>query len=301
MIVDNWNLTGYIAIVNHHKEPTMSTYKRHELSQIFPDMDESDIALLADDIKANGQHDLIYLLEGKVLDGWHRYQACLQSGVNPRVANYRGKNPAEFVKSKNWHRRHLTTTQRTFALVQLEEWAERGRPKKPEPGSGLPMKKTESEMADEAGTTDRTVRQAKVVVEHGSAELKEKVTAGEVSLKKAATVAKLPKREQVAALDVEAEESGKVDPVAELERADGEIRKLTEQVKSLSVSDVAKELAKWQAKFYQLEGRLAQCMTTKGEIEKQAKAQGDVLAKVRKMLDVERNGDICRAIMDLKR
>jgi hypothetical protein len=297
VIVDNRNVTGYIAIVNHHKEPTMSTYKRHELSQIFPDMDAEDVEALAADISKNGQHDSIYLLDGKVLDGWHRYQACLLSGVNPRVQDYRGKNPAEFVKSKNWHRRHMNASQRALAVVQLAQWAGTGKPKG-EPGSPLA---TVGKMASEAGTTDRTIQQAKTVEVNGSKALKEMVKDGEVSVKKAAAVAKLPKSKQVAALDVEAEESGKVDTVAELERADGEIRKLTEQVKSLSVSDTAKELSTWQAKFYQLEGRLNQCMTTKGEIEKQAKAQGDVLAKVRKMLNVERNGDICRAIMDLKR
>jgi hypothetical protein len=298
LIVDNRKLTGYIAIVNHHKESPMSTYKRHELSQIFPDMDESEVALLADDIKSNGQHDVIYLLDGKVLDGWHRYQACMRAGVHPMVQDYRGKSPADFVWSKNGHRRNMTASQKALAAVQVFEWADAGKPKG-EPGSPLPMKN--SQLAEIADTTGRTIQQAKTVEVKGSKALKELVKSGEVSVKKAATVAKLPKREQVAALDVEAEESGKVDTVAELERADLEIRKLTEQVKSLSVSDVAKELATWQAKFYQLEGRLAQCMTTKGEIEKQAKAQGDVLAKVRKMLDVERNGDICRAIMDLKR
>lgn len=274
----------------------MTTYKRHELSQIFPDMDESDIALLADDIKSHGQHDLIYLFEGKVLDGWHRYQACLQAGVNPRVQDYRGKNPADFVKSKNWHRRHMNASQRAFAVVQLAEWAGSGKPKG-DLKSPLPTVET---MAVEAGTTERTIQRAKAVEVNGSKALKELVKDGEVSINKAATVAKLPKRAQVAALEVE-EEHNKVDTIAELERADGEIRKLTEQVKSLTVTDVAKELAKWQAKFYQLEGRLNQCMTTKGEIEKQAQGQGEVLARVRKMLNVERNVDICRAIMDLRR
>lgn len=275
----------------------MTTYKRHALSEIFPDMEEDELGALAEDIQANGQQESVWLYKGEILDGWHRYQACALAGVNCRVSEYRGSHPAEFVKSKNWHRRHMNASQRALAVVQLALWAKTGKPKG-EPGSPLA---TVATMASEAGTTDRTIQQAKAVEVNGSKELKELVKDGEVSVKKAAAVAKLPKREQVAALDAEDDAHGKVDLVAELEHADKQLRQLTEQVKALSTNDTAKELVSWQKRFYQLEGRLNQCMTTKGEIEKQAKAQGYVLAKVRKMLDVERNGDICRAIMDLKR
>jgi hypothetical protein len=278
----------------------VSKYKRHALSAIFPDMADDEITALGEDIKANGQQESIWLYKGAILDGWHRYEACMRAGVNPRISDYRGSRPAEFVKSKNWHRRHMNASQRALAVVQLAEWAGAGKPKaNPEPGSGL----SEAVMAKQADTTDRTIRQAKVVAVNGSAALKDLVKDGEVSVKKAAAVAKLPKREQVAALDAEAEKHGahgEVDLVKELEHADKQIRALTAQVESLSKSDQAKESKLWQTRFYELEGRLNQCMATKGEAEKQAKYATGELAKIRKMLDVERNGDICRAIMDLK-
>lgn len=159
-------------------------------------------------------------------------------------------------------------------------------------------------MAKDAGTGERTIRQAKTVAVNGSNALKEKVKAGEISVKKAASVATLPKRDQVAALEAEAEEhgdAGDVDVVAELEHAHADILKLTAQVESLSKSDVGKEALLWQKKFYELEGRLHQCMTTKAEAEKQAKYAMGILKKSAKILGVERFGDIERAIMDLRR
>jgi primosomal protein N'' len=122
-------------------------------------------------------------------------------------------------------------------------------------------------------------------------------------VKKAAAVAKLPKSEQVAALEVAAGAMAEVgvDLVRELEHADTEIRKLTAQVESLSKPDQAAESQKWQQKFYELEGRLNQCMTTKTEAEKSAKYASGMLAKIRKMLGVEKNGEIEAAIMGLRK
>jgi hypothetical protein len=275
----------------------MINYKRHALSQIFPDMPDDEIQALADDIKSNGQHDAIWLMEGKVLDGWHRYKACLMAGVNPRTLEYRGTKPAEFVKSKNWHRRHLNAGQRAHALGLLAEWAAAGRPKKDAPGAPLSV----VAMAKEAGTSERTVDQARAVIAHGSKALNDKVRDGEVSVKKAAAVVKLPKCEQVEALAAIEVDHTKVDAVKELEHADTEIRKLTAQVESLSKPDQAAESQKWQQKFYELEGRLNQCMTTKAEAEKSAKYATGMLAKIRKMLGVEKNGEIEAAIMGLRK
>jgi hypothetical protein len=280
----------------------MTTYKRHALSQIFPDMPADEVQALADDIAANGQHEAVWLFKGTVLDGWQRYQACLLAGKNPRFLNYWGTKPAAFVKSKNWTRRHMTASQRALAVVQLSEWADSGNPIGK--GDSKSPLATVEKMAKDSDTNVRTVQRAKVVEESGSAALKERVKAGRVSVNKAAKVAKLAKREQVSALDAEAEEhgdAGEVDLVAELEHAHAEILKLTAQVESLSTSDVGKEALRWQKMFYELEGRLHQCMATTGQAEKQAKYSSGELAKIRTLLSVERNGDICRAIMELQR
>ena len=54
------------------------TLKRHELSSVFGDMPETDFENLVKSVEQDGFMDsLIRMHDGKVLDGWHRYQAAL--------------------------------------------------------------------------------------------------------------------------------------------------------------------------------------------------------------------------------
>lgn len=171
--------------------------KQHPLSAIFPELADNELQALADDIKAHGMHSAIVLYNGQILDGWHRYQACQIADVNPRTVDYRGSDPVAFVRSANWHRRHLSASQRALAQVQLSEWRLAGR------HSATPSKegvKNQFEMASEAGVGVSTIERAKRVAEHGSAALKNAVKEDEISLNKAAKIAELPKREQAAAI-----------------------------------------------------------------------------------------------------
>ena len=57
-------------------------YQQHPLSAAFPNMTKADLAALSADISEQGQREPITIYEGKILDGWHRYQVCI---VNDRV------------------------------------------------------------------------------------------------------------------------------------------------------------------------------------------------------------------------
>lgn len=168
-------------------------YKRHDLSAIFPDMSDDEVQGLADDIAANGLRDPLVLYKGKVLDGWHRYEACQIANVIPRTVEYKGTKPVDFVSSKNWHRRHMTESQRALAKVQLSKWAPEGRPGKTVSTDTV---STEAKMAQEAGVSRASISRAKVVETEGSKALKDAVKGGEVSLSKAEKIARAPKKEQ---------------------------------------------------------------------------------------------------------
>lgn len=88
----------------------------HDLALIFPPMEEGDFSELRQSIAAHGLRDDIILLDGKVLDGIHRYKACIEEGIKPTFSNYSpdfdGKSPEEFVMDKNFTRRHLSLSQR---------------------------------------------------------------------------------------------------------------------------------------------------------------------------------------------
>jgi hypothetical protein len=158
--------------------------RQHPLSAAFPAMSADDFATLVEDVRANGQREPVMVHEGMVLDGWHRYQACIQCGVPVKKFTFpAGEDPVAFVLSHNLRRRHLTPSQRAAAVVACAEWMPKGRPGKPETVSGF----RESDLAKAAGTSDRTIRDAKVAHKAG---LGEAVKEGAMTAHQAAAVAR---------------------------------------------------------------------------------------------------------------
>ncbi len=165
------------------------TLQQHPLSAAFPAMSDEDFAALKDDIEVNGQREPVMIFEGMVLDGWHRYRACLDLGLKPQHFTFpEGDDPVAFVKGANLHRRHLTASQRAIAEVALHQWAPAGKPKaaaNAAAAAGLPA--TTDSMAKDANVSPRMIRDAKVVHKAG---LSEPVRDGAMTLEKAAAVAR---------------------------------------------------------------------------------------------------------------
>jgi len=96
-------------------------YSPHPLALLFPALDEDAFDGLCADIDKNGQVHPIVALGDQILDGWHRYKACLKTGVAPMIHQFAGTNPAAYVLSANLHRRHLnlTTAQKRELIGQV--------------------------------------------------------------------------------------------------------------------------------------------------------------------------------------
>ena len=135
--------------------------KRHRLSRVFDDLPAEEFDALRDDIRRNGLIDPITLKDGKILDGWHRYLACLETDTKPRFTHYDGADDAAHVLSKNLYRRHLTTAQRAAAVVSCNEWAGAGKPSKSS------AKMTNRKMAELARTSEKAIQQAKKASREG--------------------------------------------------------------------------------------------------------------------------------------
>jgi ParB-like chromosome segregation protein Spo0J len=143
---------------------------------------------LTEDIEQHGQRDPITVYEGMVLDGWHRYQACMMLEIEPVMCLLEDDaDPVAFVISHNLHRRHLTGSQRAAAIVACSEWATVGKPIRN--GEVTSPLATVPEMAKQAEVSERTIQQAKRATEAG---LSDKVISGELSVSKAAEQAKPP-------------------------------------------------------------------------------------------------------------
>ena len=166
--------------------------KRHPLSAIWGDMPEGEYAELVESVRREGILDyVIKTLDDQVLDGWHRYRAAHDAGVEHQllITPYLGQDPVSFVIRRNAHRRHLTAGQRAQMIVGCREWAKGGVDTDRLRGGApsAPPHATVEEMAKEAGASERTIQQAKVAEKAG---LGAAVRAGELSPKAAAQQAK---------------------------------------------------------------------------------------------------------------
>jgi len=90
------------------------TFDFHPAAEDFDMLTSDKITLLGSNIATFGQKDTIDLYEGKILDGRNRYLACKEFGITPRYRHChlpKGEEPEDYVESKNYNRRHLTSAQ----------------------------------------------------------------------------------------------------------------------------------------------------------------------------------------------
>jgi N6-adenosine-specific RNA methylase IME4/ParB-like chromosome segregation protein Spo0J len=162
----------------------------HPLADIFPLMEGAEFEELVADIKANGLHEPIILLDDLILDGRNRYRACLAAGVEPLFVPYRGDDPAAYVVSMNVARRHLSESQRAMVASRLAT-LKRGD------NQHSPIGETSQATAARLlNVGKRSVERAREVLDQGAPELAAAVERGEVSVSAAADVATLPAAEQ---------------------------------------------------------------------------------------------------------
>ena len=93
--------------------------KFHQLSGLFPLMDDREFEGLVEDIRTNGLREPIWLYDGQILDGRNRWRACEAIGVVPQTREYAGTDPVGFVVSLNLHRRHLSESQRALVAAKI--------------------------------------------------------------------------------------------------------------------------------------------------------------------------------------
>lgn len=95
-------------------EETICGYAVHPACAMLPMMSEASLAEMADDIRANGQEQPVVMHRGLLLDGRNRLKACEIAGVTPKIREWEGEDPVRWVLSLNFHRRHLTDSQKSI-------------------------------------------------------------------------------------------------------------------------------------------------------------------------------------------
>jgi N6-adenosine-specific RNA methylase IME4 len=100
----------------------MKIYSPHPLAQKFPLMKGEAFEELKESIRQRGQLEPGTLLDGKLLDGRNRQEACRELGVPFKVVEWssrRGETPAGFVDAMNLKRRHLNKGQEAAIAAAL--------------------------------------------------------------------------------------------------------------------------------------------------------------------------------------
>ena len=92
----------------------------HPACLLFPRLNDDDLKALSDDIRHNGLLIPIVTLDGQILDGRNRFEACQIAGIKPRFVEWEGDgSPLAWVVATNLVRRHLTASQRAVVAFDL--------------------------------------------------------------------------------------------------------------------------------------------------------------------------------------
>jgi hypothetical protein len=169
----------------------MSAFEFHPLADIFPLVEGAEFDELVADIREHGLHEPIVVFEDRVLDGRNRLRACEAAGVEPIFTVYQGDDPVAYVISLNLRRRHLNESQRALVAAKLAILGHGVRQ-----SGKFAAVPTQGEAAALLNISERSVRSAREVQEHGAPELVHAVERGAVSVSAAADVATLSAQEQ---------------------------------------------------------------------------------------------------------
>ena len=180
----------------------MSLHINPEYEKLLPRMSEEEFAQLKASIKEEGQHYAIIANEDlEVLDGHHRFRACIELGIEPDFETRRFEDKLhekKFVIEANLRRRHLNNFQLVELGVPLLE-IERALAKKRQSASGksdrdvqlglvpddgeLESKSKETELvAKKIGMSARTFERGKKILEEAGEEEKQRLREGKASI-----------------------------------------------------------------------------------------------------------------------
>jgi ParB-like chromosome segregation protein Spo0J len=184
------------------KNMSTQPIKPHEeYLALVPRLSRSDFESLKRSIEKYGQYlPIVVNSEGVILDGYHRYKACIELGKEPHIARRRYENKLEeelFVIECNLKRRHLNSFQKGELALKskpiLEEIARRNKAanissiKKVSSSKYLELggKGVNEKIGKSVGLSHETIRKVETILESNDDDLKEKARKGQFTINEA--------------------------------------------------------------------------------------------------------------------
>jgi N6-adenosine-specific RNA methylase IME4/ParB-like chromosome segregation protein Spo0J len=174
----------------------MTDYDLHDLCKLFPPMPEDQFNSLIDSIRDHGLLTPIMLHDGKILDGRHRYKACINLGIEPSFEEYEGDDALGYVIALNLSRRHLDESQRAMIGARIANLKVGDNQYKEGGKIFLPTSVSNLEAAKRMSVSDMAVKQAKKVLKQGAPELADAVDSGQIAVSVASKIANLDHEQQ---------------------------------------------------------------------------------------------------------
>lgn len=155
----------------------------HPLCTFFPRMPDEEFNSLKESLQTNGQTHPIYTLDGMILDGGNRYRALCELGIEPKMIEYQGPSPTQFILSSNLHRRHLTQGQSAAIVSASQSWIN-AQPEATQAPNHAQLDTTAAR-AKQSGVGQKTQKLADKLVKEAPDDLVKAVINGKKSLNKA--------------------------------------------------------------------------------------------------------------------
>jgi ParB-like chromosome segregation protein Spo0J len=174
----------------------MSLRLNPEYEKLLPKMSDEEFSELKNSIQTEGQHYPIIVNEDlEVLDGHHRYRACMELDIEPdfEVRKFDDKlHEKKFVIEANLRRRHLNNFQLVelaVPLLEIEKALAKTRQSKSlgiasdDAAPEIKAKATDV-VAKKAGVSTRTLKRGKKIMEKASEDDKQRLREGKTSISK---------------------------------------------------------------------------------------------------------------------
>ena len=115
-----------IKVFDEKNSRNIEIKTKQEYEQLVPPLTLIEYANLKQSIRENNGNNIPIIInkEGIIIDGHHRFKACLDLGLKPRIEIQEFSDPLlekEFIISINLNRRHLNQFQISELGYKLEE------------------------------------------------------------------------------------------------------------------------------------------------------------------------------------
>ena len=172
------------------------------LANLFPALTEAQFEGLVTSIRERGLLEEIAVWRGEIIDGRHRYLACIEAGVEPQFKHMADdSDPVQYVLDRNAERRDLDPSQRAIVAYRLSRLSRPGRPVNSQDDE---PQTTQGEAALRLRVGRRSVTTvARVLAEESGAipRIRQAVESGRVKISDAARAVDQPAEVQEQALD----------------------------------------------------------------------------------------------------